>query len=87
MKYPHLFKGNLVRRYALLFGLLGLLPALMAIAVPLGAHYLFKAEFVLLNYIELLFFIGQYHRQSGGRNWLKNGMNHAQAGNLFEDLG
>ena len=28
----------------------------------------------------------QYLRQSGSRNWFKNGMNHSQACNLFEDL-
>ena len=29
----------------------------------------------------------QYLRQLGSRNWFKSGMNHAQAGNLFENLG
>jgi len=28
----------------------------------------------------------QYHRQLGGRNWFKSGMNHAQTGNLLENL-
>jgi len=31
-------------------------------------------------------FIHQYHRQLGGRNWFKSGMNHAQTGNLLENL-
>ena len=29
----------------------------------------------------------QYLRQLGGRNWFKSGMNHAQTGNLLENLG
>jgi hypothetical protein len=29
----------------------------------------------------------QYHRQLGGRNWFKSGMNHAQTGNMLENLG
>jgi len=28
----------------------------------------------------------QYLRQLRGRNWFKNGMNHAQASNLLENL-
>jgi hypothetical protein len=28
----------------------------------------------------------QYHRQLGSRRWLKSGMNHAQTGNLLENL-
>ena len=28
----------------------------------------------------------QYHRQSGGRRWFKSGMNHAQTGNMLENL-
>jgi hypothetical protein len=31
-------------------------------------------------------FLGQYHRQSGGRRWFKSGMNHAQTGNMLENL-
>ena len=31
--------------------------------------------------------IQQYLRQLDSRNWFKNGVNHAQAGNLFKDLG
>lgn len=57
-QYLLLFRGKLVWRYALLFGLLGLFPAILALAISLTAHYLFAAEFVLLNYIELLVFVG-----------------------------
>jgi hypothetical protein len=31
--------------------------------------------------------LNQYLRQVGGRNWIKSGMNHAQTGNLLENLG
>ena len=33
------------------------------------------------------FLLRQYLCQLSSGNWLKNGMNHAQAGNLFKDLG
>jgi len=32
-------------------------------------------------------FLLQYLRQLCSRNWLKNGMDHAQTGNLLENLG
>jgi nitrate/nitrite-specific signal transduction histidine kinase len=56
----HLFhiRGRLIWRYTLLFTLLGLLPAIIALATPLIVHYYLKAELVLLNYIELIIFIG-----------------------------
>lgn len=32
-------------------------------------------------------YLDQYLRQLGSRNWLRSGMNHAQTGNLLENLG
>jgi nitrate/nitrite-specific signal transduction histidine kinase len=58
MNYLLQLRGKLVWRYTLLFTLLGLLPAIFALAIPLVVHYYFNAELVLLNYIELLIFVG-----------------------------
>jgi predicted ATP-dependent endonuclease of OLD family len=41
-------------------------------------------EEVLYNALNYSIF--QYHRQSGGRRWFKSGMNHAQTGNMLENL-
>ena len=54
---------------------------MLNVILPIGiSFYTFHGMSYVLD-------IYQYHRQSGGRNWLKNGMNHAQAGDLFKDLG
>jgi hypothetical protein len=44
---------------------------------------------ILLDWLleEYIDYKEQYHRQLGGRRWFKSGMNHAQTGNLLENLG
>jgi len=42
-------------------------------------HHTHAFDFTALDFM-------QYLCQLGDRNWLKSGMNHAQAGNLFKDL-
>jgi signal transduction histidine kinase len=58
MKSPYFIQGKLARRYVLLFGLLGLLPAIAAVAVPVALHQRADTLYDLQTYIEILILMG-----------------------------
>jgi peptidoglycan/LPS O-acetylase OafA/YrhL len=48
--------------------------------------YHFPILYLILKAFQHITLFNQYHRQLSGRNWFKSGMNHAQTGNLLENL-